>query len=340
MARPIKEEKNKDVKQSYMLTSARYDFSVYEKRILYRLVELAQMEIENKPFNEWNGMRIETNLLGDKEITLPVRGILANEEDKNYSLAKKAFKDMAKRTIEKTEANVWYLDHMLERVKVDLGTGTAQFRVSPNVWNIILDFTRGYKKYELKTTMSFKSVYSMRFYELISGQRKPFHLDIDKLRNMFCLEKKFKSITDLERYVLIPAKKELDEYSPYSFDWERKSVDSRGRNGKKVVGYILRPKFIQKNRDPELERKELQAKISNVVGRYGMLNKGVRDYLMHNLGMTKEEINANKNLFLTAQESLPNLVDELAELKTRALRANKGIGWIINGLKGKVKDNN
>lgn len=337
MARPIKDEKNKDVKQSYMLTSARYDFSVYEKRILYRLVELAQMELVGKPLKEWNGIRLETNLLGDKEITLPVRSILANEEDKNYSLAKKAFKDMAKRTIEKTEANVWYLDHMLERVKVDLGTGIAKFRVSPNVWNIILDFTRGYKKYELKTTMSFKSVYSMRFYELLSGQRKPIRIYLEKLRNMFCLEKKFKSIADLERYVLIPAKKELDEHSPYSFEWERMVVDSRGRNGKKVVGYTFTPKFIQKNRDPELERKELQAKISNITGRYGMLSKEVSDYLIYNLDMTKEEINANKNLFLIAQESLPNLIDELADLKTRALRTNKSIGWIINGLKGKLK---
>lgn len=33
---------NKDVFQSYVLTTAKYDFSVYEKRIMYRLVEMAQ----------------------------------------------------------------------------------------------------------------------------------------------------------------------------------------------------------------------------------------------------------------------------------------------------------
>ena len=75
--------------------------------------------------------------------------------------------------IEQTKGNVWYLDHMLERVRVNLGTGVAKFRVSPNVWNIVLDFTKGYRKYELKTTMQFKSVYSMRFYELLSGQTNP-----------------------------------------------------------------------------------------------------------------------------------------------------------------------
>ena len=32
---------------------------------------------------------------------------------------------------------------------------------------------RGYRKYELVTAMQFKSVYSMRMYELMSGQKRP-----------------------------------------------------------------------------------------------------------------------------------------------------------------------
>lgn len=69
-----------------------------------------------------------------------------------------------------------------------------------------------------------------------------------------------------------------------------------------------------------------------------MLDKAVSDYLLYNLNMTKEEINANKALFLTAQQILPNLVNELADLKERAAKNSKGIGWIINGLKGKMKN--
>lgn len=338
MARPI--EENKNVIQSYMLTTARYDFSVYEKRILYRLVELAQAELQGKNFAEWIGMKVETNLFGDKDITMPVRYILANEEDNNYTKAKKAFKAMSNRTIEQTKGNVWYLDHMLERVRVNLGTGVAKFRVSPNVWNIVLDFTKGYRKYELKTTMQFKSVYSMRFYELLSGQNKPLNYSIDEIRKMFSIEKKLKKIDRLESVVFEVAQKELDENSPYSFTWEREEVASRGRNGKKVVGYTFYPKYIQKNRDQELEKRELTAKVGNITGPYGMLKKEVSDYLLYNMNMTKEEINANKALFLTAQQTLPNLVEHLADLRERAARSGKGTGWIINGLKGKIKKEN
>ena len=41
---------NKDVLQSYIMTTAKYDFSVYEKRIIYRLVELAQCEVQGLDF--------------------------------------------------------------------------------------------------------------------------------------------------------------------------------------------------------------------------------------------------------------------------------------------------
>ena len=178
----------------------------------------------------------------------------------------------------------------------------------------------------------------MRFYELLSGQKKALNYSIEEIRKMFSIEKKFKAVADLERYVLEVAQKELNESSPYSFTWERQEVASRGRNGKKVIGYTFYPKCIQKNKDPQLEQKELQAKVGNIAGVYGMLDRAVSDYLLYNLNMTKEEINANKDLFLTAQQTLPNLVEHLADLRERAARSGKGTGWIINGLKGKLKE--
>ena len=39
---------NKEILQSYILTTAKYDYSVYEKRILYKIVEQLQYLIEGK----------------------------------------------------------------------------------------------------------------------------------------------------------------------------------------------------------------------------------------------------------------------------------------------------
>ena len=253
MARPI--EENKNVIQSYMLTAARYDFSVYEKRILYRLVELAQAELQGKDFVEWSLIKVETKLFSGKEITIPVRRVRAKDKKNNGSKTKKTFKAMSSRTIEQTKGNVWYLDHMLERVRVNLGTGVAKFRVSPNVWNIVLDFTKGYRKYELKTTMQFKSVYSMRFYELLSGQTVPLNYSIEEIRKMFSIEKKFKAVADLERYVLEVAQKELNESSPYSFTWERQEIASRGATERKLSGTRSIQSIFRRTKTHSLNRK-------------------------------------------------------------------------------------
>lgn len=68
--------------------------------------------------------------------------------------------------------------------------------------------------------MKFKSVYAMRFYELMSGQTKPLFVPLDGpdgLRERFCLQGKYERVNDFKRYVIDAAKKELDESSPYSF---------------------------------------------------------------------------------------------------------------------------
>ncbi len=331
MARPVKN--NKSVLQSYTLTTARYDFSVYEKRILYRLVEIAQEELQGKKLKDILGCRIERTLFGDTEITMPIRRILANEEDKNYLKAKKAFKDLNKRQVEETYDGGIKITNFIERVDINVGSGVASFRVAPNVWDIILNFTKGYRKYELKTTMSFKSVYSMRFYELMSGQNEPLKYGIDKLRNMLCLENKFKSTPNLERKVLDVAKAELDEYSPYSFRYDRITVRSRGRGGVKVTGYIFYPQFIHKNVDITAEEKQLQAQIPIS----SLIPRQVYDYLI-NKGLTKEQLSANKAALHDFCQVSTDPLGQISIAWGRSRGKANQVGYFINAIKGMTKD--
>ena len=70
---------NKDVFQSYILTVAKYDFSTYEKRILYRLVEMAQKDVP-QPLRD-NMRKVEPSNCG-VNITMPVADILKDETQK------------------------------------------------------------------------------------------------------------------------------------------------------------------------------------------------------------------------------------------------------------------
>ena len=77
-------------------------------------------------------MKVETNLFGDKDITMPVRCILANEEKTKIMFwQRKPLKLCQAITIEQTKGNVWGISTTCwRRVRVNLGTGVAKFRVS------------------------------------------------------------------------------------------------------------------------------------------------------------------------------------------------------------------
>jgi len=62
-----------DIIQSYILTTAKYDFSVYEKRILYRIVQTIQKHIDGIKLNEH--FKIQEELFG-AEFTMPISALL------------------------------------------------------------------------------------------------------------------------------------------------------------------------------------------------------------------------------------------------------------------------
>ena len=326
---------NKDVFQSYILTVAKYKFSIYEKRILYRLVDIAQKDVPQPLKNSL--YKVEPSECG-VNVTMPVADILKDETDNNYAKAKKAFKDLSEKGIEYEDSKTWLYTAIIEHPVIEKGTGIATFHVYDPVWRCILDFGSGYRKYELETAMSFKSVYSMRMYELLSGQKTPLSFNVEDLLERFKLAGKYKRISTFEEKVLEVAKRELDEHSPYSFTYERITRRSRGRQGFKVTGYTFTPKFLHKNRDMKLEEKELNAKLGNITGRFGMLDKNVSDYLLYNLDIPKASINSNKSVFLQAQKVIPDHDSVLAEIGPKMREKDKPIGYLINTLKGKVAD--
>lgn len=315
--------------QSYMLTAAKYDFSVYEKRILYLLVEIAQDELNGKSIKEIVGYKIQKTLFGDTDIAIPIRNILPADDDKNYKIAKKAFKDMANRTIEKTQGNIYTIDHILERVKVDTMAGVAYFRVPPNVWDIILDFTKGFRIFELKTIMNFKSVYSMRFYELISEQKSLPNFSLEYLREILCVGDKYPKTNDFIRKVILAAKRELDACSPYTFTYEPEM------SGKKIVGFKFKPIYQQGFRDPELEKRELQKKVSISL----VLDRRVLNYLRNTMLWPDASIKNNMELLSKAQATIPDFLNVLMELYGKARMMENPIGYVVNSLKGKIMDN-
>ena len=318
---------NRDQIQSYILTTAKYDFNVYEKRLLYRLVEIAQSEVQGLDFSK-DCKKTQHTLFGTIEVTLPVASLLNGEDDKNYSKAKKALDSLSEKKFYYEDERVWEKLYIIIRPKVQKYKNTMTFELEPRIWDVILDFSKGYRKYELVTAMNFKSVYSMRFYELLSEQIKPLEFSIEKLKEMFCVADKYKLTGDFIRYVVEPAKKELDELAPYSFEWKPE------KTGKKIIGITFFPVFKPEHRDAAIYANELEKRTSLAWD----LNRQVIDYLKNSLDFTIKEIKNNRELFIMAQLELSDVMGDLAILKAKSRDKKNPKGWFINALKGKIAD--
>ena len=323
--------RNKDVIQSYIMTTAKYDFNVYEKRIIFRLVESIQGHLEGKKLN--TEISIQKLASKDRIVTMPISAFLIDENDKNHNRVKTALTRLRNKTFEFDNGKVWKLIGIIEKPNFDYA-GLVQFELQSEVYNALLDFSKGFRKYELKTAMQFESVYSMRFYELLSGQTQPIEYKIETLKSMFGLEDKYKLNADFFRSVINIAKKELDRCSPYTFDYTPK------KRGRAYHSILFIPKYQPQFRDEDLEKKEL-SKRSNISW---YLTRNEKNYLIQNIGFSEKGIKNNAVLIervkaLKIKQRI-NFIDFLSTIKDRALRsdAHNIQGYVISALKSETEE--
>jgi plasmid replication initiation protein len=313
---------NKDLIQSYILTTAKYDYSVYEKRILYRLIEMMQDYTKGKKLNR--RYSITETLFGDKDVIMPTSAFLKDEKDQNYSRIKEALLSLNKKVIEYEDSNTWGAFNLIERPEIDKIGDCVSFRVSPKIAQAFLDFSKGFSKYELETAMSFESTYSMRFYELLSGQKTPITYSISKLKIMYRIEDKYSLVSDFIRKVVVVAKKELDIKSPYSFEYKLNKA------GRKIISITLYPVYKAGNRDVRIEAHKMRKSTSLS----WIMDNLTRNYLMQEYFFTEMEIKNNIELFeLACTHKEFDLLYFLSQNKRNASAKKNPKGWIIGALK-------
>lgn len=319
---------NKDLIQSYIVTSAKYDYSVYEKRILYRLIELFQGLTKGQKLNA--KIKLQKDLFNVSVVTIPVAMFLNGEDDKNYSRVKSALRSLAKKFFEYEDSGEWELISVISEPKIDKYSENVRFRINPKVVNAFLDFSKGFSKYELVTAMEFESVYSMRFYELLSGQKKPITYSVDNLKIMFKIEDKYKLTADFFRKVIEPAKKELDRSAPYSFEYKQI------KTGRKITAVKFYPISNPEKRDKDIEKRKL---IKSTSLNWD-LDKIIINYLKENYVFSDNEIKNNRDLFIEAQNKKDfDLLYFLSDQKRNAASKKNPKGWVINAIKKQLTPN-
>lgn len=320
---------NKELVQSYLVTTARYDFSVYEKRILYRITEALQHKLEGKKLNASFQRTIE----GTSTVTIAMKYFLNGEEDKNHARIKKALNDLNSKRFEYNNGEIWKIIRLIEMPKIVFKSDTVTFTIHDEIQEALLNFAKGFRILELKTAFELESVYAMRFYELFSKQQKPISYTIDTLKEMFLIADKYKGRpSDFIKYVVEAAKRELDEKSPYSFDYTAIKL------GRKINSIRFKPKYITKNEDRELQKKKLMKQSSTA----WILNSAIKTTIKDQLDFSEKEIKNNLLLFEEASRSFKTTYEFHAFVVVKAgqSRTKKPSpkGWFINALKGEISN--
>ncbi|WP_373828068.1 replication initiation protein, partial [Bacteroides heparinolyticus] len=227
--------------------------------------------------------------------------------------------------VEYEDDEIWQYTSIISSPKIDKIKGYVIFTVLDDIWRCLLDFTKGYRKYELVTAMQFKSVYSMRMYELMSGQKRPLEFTFEDLKQRFKLKEKYSKTNDFKRWVLDVAKKELDESSPYSFNY------IEVKDGRKVVGFKFFPTFKPDNKDAELYATELRSKVSASA----QISREAYDYFRYSFEFQAAEISKNKKTIIEGEQKIPDFIGFLSSLVGPSRTAKNRIGYVINAIKKK-----
>lgn len=313
-ATPIKEEVipvvyTKPQMHSYLLTTASYNYSLYAQRIKYSIISRLQQRINDFMANDLNFYHLldaAKQWAKNRENTTFVFPIseITSMTDRDLKYTEGALDELLNTKIKYERNNdlgeVFKGSFVFaESYEINVTQKIVSICLTENCYLTLMNFIYGYSLYDLHIIRKFKSTYTMRMYEILYGQRKEFFLNVDEIRKMFLLEDKYQSAGMLRQKVIEKAKKEMDELSPRTFDYECIYKKNDSPNGGRPVLHTIRffPKdnpnirYIHQEQLDKMKRAEIRRSKteSSSLLSYDLVNK------LEEYGITREGMVNGKN---------------------------------------------
>lgn len=335
---------NKDVIASYIFAlSQKKDVSMIEQRAVLRLIEYAQ-DHGLRGLSMKDNLR-QINLALDKVVlTIPITDIAffhaKPEEVENAlrNLRSRAF--VYRYKDKKTGHSISLIAGLLDRAEIEFGKGLVTMYVDNQVWGMMTNFSLGFREFELNKALALPTAYSLQFYMMITGQKRPFFMSIEEFREWLGIdEDKYRTkegkdrIDHMEERIILPSKKALDETCPYSFTYTK--IRQNPKNCRStVIGFNFCPVQKPENRDPELEKGKLLSQLHSST----FITKNIKDILRDKVGMSQKEMDSHISLW---EDVNKYLVDPLKTITTiydrsRAKGPKNPVGYLISALKREV----
>lgn len=305
--------------QSYIFSVCRSSLSLYEQRIILRIVEHAQVMFKEQTMKEIVGSRISVD--DNIKITLTLRDVMSSSDtSKHYDYVRAALVSLMSRKVNfwDTDRKIWYGSPVIYNCTIVKASGQATFYVSRMFLCALLDFTKGYSQYSLEVALSLKSPYSVRLYMLLCNQRHTVEFTIDQLRRMLCPESAaYQQSADFIKRIIQPAKNELDKVGCNSFDFTKKCGSYN-----RTTALMFHP--IKREVSDDTLRSKVS--VSRIVDRHLWI------ILTSEAGFSYRELSAHKKLW-EAFQKCPDCLSICLDIINRARAAGKTKGWIIQAIR-------
>ena len=328
-------EGNKDLIESYKLTTVRDRIGIYGQRLILRLVEFATAEGATQGLDFKSGKDIRqveiTEDLFYKRITMPLEYITGDSD--NRSKPRASIKALMQEIIEaEDEDGDWFAFPFLSFAQVKQGDLTVEVR--KELWQVFMDFRKGFRRFELQAALKLKSTYSLRLYKLMSEQNNINYLDfqLDELKKMMGVGDKYPLPKDFFKRVIDPAKEELDRVAPWSFSYSPLTSRKQAGGRAAIVGVRFFPHYQPEHRDQDLEKNRLQQRFPGALA--PGLDQTQKNILRHRFGFTQKGLLNNRELFEAATKYL-DFTEFLLDLAPRVSdkRPKNPTGYVINAIK-------
>ncbi|WP_128526995.1 replication initiation protein [Halobacillus litoralis] len=226
---------NNTVTKSNQLIEANYTSQLSEREQKIILYIVSKVQKDDEDFQTYTlSIGQFTNMMGLKR--------------PKYEELKEITKRLLSKVIEiKREGGVLQTQ-WLSTAEYNEWQGTIDFTFHPKMKPFLLYLKKEFTSYKLINIMRLSGRYSIRIYELMKKweRLKKTEFSIQELRLMLGIQNKYNDYSNFRKRVLDPAKKELDEKTDISFDYE--PLRKNGRSTSHIRFHI---KKNQKN-IPEL----------------------------------------------------------------------------------------
>lgn len=120
------------------------------------------------------------------------------------------------------ERQIFLISAVITSAEFDTVKRTVRFTVNETMGHILLHAKERYSRYNFEVMLNLKSRYAKRLYLHCNAWRKTgvWEINLDKLRKMLGVEKKYDQFFDFSTKVLAPAFAEINEKSEYTVTTE------------------------------------------------------------------------------------------------------------------------